>query len=122
MNVGDSCAGLVRAEDHVFDGDIPVFRMRDRIERNKSHIPGRNQILKRLRRCLFIQRVLVNDLAHGLQVRAQHGLPCAVDRPLVPSDANRHQDEQNRDDDHQLQKREAQPGAPLPAAQAAQGE
>src|SRR5207302_2839821 len=107
MHVGYAGRGLVRAQQDVVEIGVPVAGASDGVGGNFAEVTCGNEVVERLRACGLIQRVLLNGVAHGLQVLLEYRLPSANDGFFVTArgDADQHQDD--GDHHHQLEHGEA---------------
>src|SRR5258708_21898595 len=72
MDVRYSCAVLVRTQDHVFELETPVFRMRYRIGGHKVDIAGGLEILKALGAAFLSGVELSVSFPKARQTRCHH--------------------------------------------------
>ena len=112
MDVRYSCAVLVRTQDHVFELETPVFRMRYRICGNKVDIPSALEIFKRLWRRFLVERVVVDRLPERLQILVQHRFVRAQNGLVIPHRRDSEKDKDDRHHDHQLDERKSHRAAP----------
>ena len=112
MDVRYSCAVLVRTQDHVFELETPIFRMRYRICGNKVDIPSALEIFKRLWRRFLVERVVVDRLPKRLQILVQHCFVGAQNGLVIPHRRDSEKDEDDCHHDHQLDERKSRRAAP----------
>ena len=73
MHVSDARAALARIR--VVAGDnVPIFVISDRIFGHLAHVPGADQIIKRLWQLSLIGGVLIDEFAHLVQIVFQDRL------------------------------------------------
>src|SRR5579862_1348491 len=75
------------------------------IDRELLQITGRNEVVERLRGFLLVERVLRDDGPQGEKILFQHRLARPDNRLVVGRQRDRHENENNADDDHQLNQR-----------------
>src|ERR1700730_11876145 len=107
MNIHYAGTGLVRAQHYFVELRLPIFRLSHRISWYHAEISGLLQRFNGLWGGLLIEGVVVDGLAHHLQILFQSSLARANDRAVV---APRRNSDQNKDDcnyNHQLDQRKA---------------
>src|SRR5712691_10892992 len=109
MHVGYPGRDLVGAEHDVFEFWLPVLCVSHWIGWNFPQIGVLwiDKIFKRLRRGLFVERVLLNCLAHDLEVMLQLRFLRDEHGALIAPRGEAEQNDDDRNDDHQLQQSKA---------------
>src|SRR5712692_6103792 len=105
VQVGDSSAALSRVRV-VAGSNHPILIIGNRILRNLAHVAGRNQIVERLGQLALVCRVLIDERAHLEKIVVQNRFARMHDCLLKLWQRYRHQNDDDRDDDHQLEQGE----------------
>src|SRR5713101_1992886 len=106
VHVGDSSAALSRVRI-VAGRNHPILIIGNRILRKLAHVAGRNQIVERLGQLALVCRVLIDERTHLEKIVVQNRLARVHDGLLKLRQRDRHQYDDDRDDDHQLEKGKA---------------
>src|ERR1700675_1096789 len=114
MHVVNTRAGLIGAQHGIPDMRDPIFFLANRVDRNLPQVVSVHQVVKRLRSLLLIQRVIIDGLAHRLQVLLQHRFPGALNGFVVHDCGHANEDRDDHHHNHQLNQRKS---ARLPAIQ-----
>ena len=85
MHIDHPRGYLIRTHYHIVEDRVPVFGLLHGIHRNFPQITCLLKVVKRLRRRLLVQRVVVNRLAQYLQIVFQHGFSRTLDRHVISS-------------------------------------
>src|ERR1700680_4681400 len=107
MHIHHPGAGLVRAQHYFIELWLPIFCLSHRVGRHNAQISSFLQSLDGLRSRLLIERVVIDSLAHHLQILLQGSLTGANYRAVI---APRRDPDQNEDDcnyNHQFDQRKA---------------
>src|SRR5215469_7649777 len=108
MHIDDPWLRLVRRLDTVIGHRHPaVACVGERVLGQFFQVAGFDQVLKRLWRLLFVQRVLVDERAQGVEIIAQGRLLRVQDRFLVVRNCQREQNDNDADHHHQLNQSKA---------------
>src|SRR5260370_17232603 len=84
MDIDHSSARLLRTQDHTVVLRNPVRRTAHRILGNHSEVARLHQIFEGLWRRLLVERVVIDRLAHGLQVLLHRTFPPPPNPLLIP--------------------------------------
>ena len=111
MNIGDALLAFLGVRI-IASRYGPIFLIRERIDRKFAHISRRNEFIERLWQLPFVGAVLIEKRSHFVQIISQDGLTRVHDCFLVLRQGDGREDDDNRNNDHQLKQREAakQPG------------
>src|SRR5712691_3696833 len=105
VHVGDSSAALSRVWI-VAGSNHPILIIGNRILRKLAHVASRNQIVERLGQLALVCRVLIDERTHLEKIVVQNRLARVHDGLLKLRQRDRHQYDDDRDDDHQLEESE----------------
>src|SRR5712691_2469964 len=105
VHVGDSRAALGRVWI-VAGSNHPILIIGNRILRKLAHVAGGNQVVERLRQLALVRGVLIYERAHLEKIVVQNRLARVHDCLLKLRQGYRYQNDDDRDDDHQLEQSE----------------
>src|SRR5438552_2226387 len=105
VHVGDSRAALGRVWI-VAGSNHPILIIGNRILRKLAHVAGGNQIVERLRQLALVRGVLIDEGTHLEQIIMQNRFARMHNCLLKLRQRDRHQNDDDRDDDHQFEKSE----------------
>src|SRR6266478_284989 len=106
MHIGDALSAFGRV-GIVASGNSQIFLTRDGIDRKFAHISRRNEFIERLWQLPFVGAVLIEKRSHFVQIVSQDGLTRVHDCFLVLRQGDGREDDDNRNNDHQLKQRKA---------------